>query len=105
MGRQKNLSKAKRQQKDEFYTLKEDVERELQNYTGLFVGKTVFCPCDDPERSQIFIYFVCNFEKLGLKRVIGTSFAAEPNRFTETGQMIIEGLGERRGKIAVVARS
>lgn len=72
-----NLNKAKKEKNDEFYTLLEDIEKEigggyLEYNPDLFKGKTVLCPCDDPTWSNFTLYFIQNFEKLGLKRLISS---------------------------------
>ena len=41
----------------------------------VFRGKTVLLPCDDPEWSNFTKYFAQNFEVLGLKKLISTSYA------------------------------
>jgi len=41
----------------------------------VFKGKTVLLPCDDPEWSNFTKYFAQNFDKLGLKKLISTSYA------------------------------
>ena len=63
----KNLTKAKNEKNDEFYTILSDIERELRHYKSHFNNKVVFCICDDPRVSNFFHYFSYNFEKLGLK--------------------------------------
>lgn len=74
----KNLRDAKRNKNDEFYTQLSDIEKELSHYTDFFKGKTVFCNCDDPYESNFFKYFALNFNALGLKKLIATSFCASP---------------------------
>ena len=37
---------------DEFYTLLEDIERELAFYKEQFRGKTIYCNCDNPQKSN-----------------------------------------------------
>lgn len=59
---------------DEFYTKREDVEKELSNYADFFKGKSVYCPCDGPQ-SQIFQWFADNFRSLGLNDLAATSFS------------------------------
>ena len=59
---------------DEFYTLLPDVEKELQHYD--FTGKIVYCPCDTSE-SAFVTYFVTNFKKLKLKKLIATAWNGE----------------------------
>ena len=73
-----NLQRAKNACDDEFYTLLEDIEKELQYYTQHFKGKTVFLNCDDPYESDFFKYFVMNFGHLGLKKLISVSYASSP---------------------------
>ena len=72
------LHKAKRKKKDEFYTLYSDIETELQHYD--FSGKTVYCNCDDGMRSNFFLYFMRNFEKLKLRKLICTGIGEDIDR-------------------------
>lgn len=73
------LSNAKAAKKDEFYTMFYDIETEMEAYLDynpdVFRGKTVLLPCDDPEWSNFTKYFAQNFEELGLKKLISTSYA------------------------------
>lgn len=75
------LSNAKKAKLDEFYTQYYDIEREVEAYLDynpdVFRGKTVLLPCDDPEWSNFTKYFAQNFERLGLKKLISTSYAIE----------------------------
>lgn len=64
------LHKAKKSKSDEFYTQLCDIESELIHYKSHFMGKIVFCNCDDPRKSNFFKYFAMNFEKLGIKELI-----------------------------------
>lgn len=73
-----NLNKAGKAKKDEFYTQLVDIENELRHYKDFFKGKTVFCNCDDPYESNFVKYFAMNFNALGLKKLIATSFANSP---------------------------
>lgn len=70
----KNLRKASKAKKDEFYTQLSDIEKELRHYKDHFKGKVVFCNCDDPRVSNFFHYFSFNFEQLGLKKLITTCY-------------------------------
>ena len=78
----KNLSNARNEKKDEFYTQYYDIEREVQAYLDynpdVFKGKTVFCNCDDPYESNFFKYFASNFNLLGLKKLIVTCYDGSP---------------------------
>lgn len=68
-----NLNIAKKEQNDEFYTLYEDIENELQHYKQYFYNKIVYCNCDVPDKSQFVQYFINNFQNLGLQKLIATS--------------------------------
>jgi len=74
----RQLYKAKQQKKDEFYTQLADIENELRHYKPHFNGKTVYCNCDDPYESNFFKYFASNFNALGLRRLLATSYAGSP---------------------------
>lgn len=60
-----------------------DIEEELRHYKNFFKNKTVFCNCDDPFESNFFKYFAMNFNFLGLKKLICTSFAGSPIGYSE----------------------
>lgn len=72
------LVNAKKNKNDEFYTQLIDIERELQYYKKHFKGKVVYCNCDDPFESNFFRYFVLNFNQLGLKSLVTTSYKSSP---------------------------
>ena len=59
---------------DEWYTDYATVESEVSHYVKQFEGKTVLCNCDDPYKSAFTNYFLRNFNKLGLKKLICTSY-------------------------------
>ena len=73
-GNNSNLGAAKRAKNDEFYTQLTDVEKELRHYRKHFRGATVLCNCDDPFESNFFKFFVLNFNRLGLKKLIATCY-------------------------------
>lgn len=74
----KYLHKASRAKNDEFYTQLVDIENELKHYKNQFRGKVVYCNCDDPFESNFFKYFAANFNALGLKKLITTSYVKSP---------------------------
>ena len=78
MARNSDLNSAKTARKDEFYTQLTDIEKEMRYYRKHFAGKTVLCNCDDPFESNFFKYFVLNFNRLGLKKLIATCYAGSP---------------------------
>ena len=73
----KLLHKAKKSKSDEFYTQYVDIQKEVEAYIeynpDTFRDKVVYCNCDDPYESNFFRYFVLNFERIGLKRLITTN--------------------------------
>jgi len=78
----KLLHRAKKSKNDEFYTQFSDIQKEIEAYLeydpNTFRGKVVYCNCDDPYESNFFRYFVLNFNKLGLKQLITTSYKPSP---------------------------
>lgn len=84
-----NLNNAKRAKSDEFYTQYVDIQKEIEAYLeydpDVFRNKIVYCNCDDPFESNFFRYFVLNFNKLGLKQLITTSYKPSPVANTQLG--------------------
>ena len=80
-----NLANAKTAKNDEFYTQYPDIQKEINAYLdydpNVFRGKTVLLPCDDPEWSNFTKFFAQNFELLGLKKMISTSYAPESKKY------------------------
>ena len=74
MAKNSNLHKAKEAKNDEFYTQYDEIQLELNHYEDKFEGKTVLCNCDDPFESNFCKFFLRNFNYLGLKRLICTSY-------------------------------
>ena len=68
------LHLARRQERDEFYTQRVDIENELYHYRDHFRGKVVYCNCDDPRVSEFTRYFREQFEFLGLRKLIVTCY-------------------------------
>lgn len=78
----RGLSAAKAAKQDEFYTQYVDIQKEVEAYLEFapdtFRGKVVYCNCDDPFESNFFKYFAANFNKLGLKKLVTTSYDGSP---------------------------
>ena len=74
----KNLRNANKAKKDEFYTQLSDIEKEIKYYKNQFKDKVVYCNADDPFESNFFKYFASNFNALGLKKLITTSYVSSP---------------------------
>lgn len=83
------LTNAKLAKNDEFYTQYPDIQKEIEAYLeydkDTFKGKVVYCNCDDPFESNFFRYFVLNFKRLQLKRLITTSYKPSPIANTQLG--------------------
>jgi len=88
----RNLHKANRAKKDEFYTQLVDIEKELKHYKEQFRDKVVYCNCDDPFESNFFKFFAANFNALGLKKLITTSFSGSPITGKQLSLLEMEGL-------------
>ena len=73
-----SLRASKAAQRDEFYTQLTDIENELKHYRKHFKDKVVLCNCDDPFESNFFKYFVLNFNRLGIKKLIATCYNGSP---------------------------
>ena len=73
----RNLNKARKAKNDEFYTLYPDIENELSHYEQHFKDKIVYCNCDNPRVSNFTRYFIINFQRLGLKKLICTAYNAK----------------------------
>ena len=88
----KNLRSANKAKKDEFYTQLSDIEKELKYYKSQFKDKIVYCNADDPFESNFFKYFASNFNALGLKKLITTSYVPSPIAGGQLPLFEIEGL-------------
>lgn len=84
-----NLQLARAAKNDEFYTQYGDIQKEIEAYlefdSNSFQNKVVYCNCDDPFESNFFRYFVLNFNRLGLKQLITTSYKPSPIANTQLG--------------------
>ncbi len=112
-----NLNAAKTAKNDEFYTLFEDIEKEMNAYLefdpDVFKDKTILLPCDDPEWSNFTKYFAQNFDRFGLKKLVSTSYAPnskpedipyQPTLFELEGSDFSEEKTRERGKIFTLVR-
>jgi hypothetical protein len=86
------LAKAKVAKQDEFYTQLGDISNELKHYKSHLQGKTILCNCDDPYESNFFKYFALNFNAIGLKKLIATSYHKSPIAGGQLPLFEIEGL-------------
>jgi hypothetical protein len=100
----KNLHQARAAKTDEFYTQLVDIEKELKHYKDQFRGKIVYCNCDNPFESNFFKYFASNFNSLGLKKLITTSYSGSPVAGSQLPLFEIEGLKTIKPKDAEAHR-
>ena len=106
----KELTKARNAARDEFYTRYEDIEKEMNAYPDAFRDKTVLLPCDDPSSSEFTRYFAANFTRLGLKKLISTSYAKgaknrQPDLFEINSSNYDPKKHDSRGKLFVITRN
>jgi hypothetical protein len=116
MANNTNLGAAKVAKNDEFYTQYADIQKEVNAYLeynpDTFRDKTILLPCDDPEWSNFTKFFAQNFERLGLKKLISTSYAVEskkwkdyePTLFETESPLFDEDKTRTHGKIFVLER-
>ncbi len=86
----KVLQKAQNVKNDEFYTRYEDIEKEINMYPAqIWQDKVVFCNCDDAvgdtktekDSSAFALFFIRNFSRLKLKRLICTHYNGKVDLF------------------------
>jgi hypothetical protein len=84
------MQRARKTKNDEFYTRYEDVEREVSMYDHeIWKDKVVLCNCDDAvdkddRRTSAFaLYFMKNFNELGLKKLICIHYSGGVDLFQQ----------------------
>ena len=75
---------------DEFMTLYEDVEAEMSFYADEFEDKCIYAPCDT-EQSAFYRYFLDNFKKLKIRKLIASHYEENADKVIVT---IVHGDGE-----------
>ena len=90
-----NLSTARREKNDEFYTQLSTIENEMKHYKQYFAGKVVYCNCDDARESNFFRFFQKKFSDYGLKKLITTSY----NENGHGSVLVYEGDTNGNGKL------
>jgi hypothetical protein len=70
----KSLGRARDVKNDEFYTLYDDIQAELNLYKDQLKDKVIYCNCDDPAESAFTDFFKLNFDYLGIKKLICTRY-------------------------------
>lgn len=93
------LNKAKyNSNTDEWYTDYASIEKEVVHYESQLNGKKIFCNCDDPYSSAFVKYFIHNFNKLKLKKLVCISYSKSVihiNRDNKGLILIIENMPNR----------
>ena len=100
-----NTAKYSSENTDEWYTTYETIAEEIAHYEDSFSGKTVLCNCDDPYESNFCYFFLRNYNRLKLKKLICTSYAGSKidqiqdnvqlslDLFFENGEPVMVGQG------------
>ena len=90
-GKNLNLSKAKSEKNDEYFTRIEDIEAELSHYTEFIHGKRILCNCNDIPGTSFFDYFVSKFNETGIQSVTGVGYSEHGNgmKYVFDGNSII----------------
>lgn len=70
-----HLNRAAAVKDDEFYTLYEDIEKELVHYKEYLAGKSVYCCCDNPDVSNFWKYLHEHFSEYKLKSLTCTFYS------------------------------
>ena len=80
----KKLHEARKVKDDEFYTLYDDIAEEMDYFKDKFDNKKIFFPCDNPQNSNFFKFFVNKFEEYNICKMyflyLGADFAYEVNK-------------------------
>lgn len=76
--KRRDLIGAKKRRDDEYYTRLQDIEnmasKVLKYSPDMFKGRRVLLPCDDPNYSKFVEFFANNYDSLGLKGLVASSF-------------------------------
>lgn len=103
MAKIEDMTAAKRNKKDEFYTQYDVIQEEANAYLEYdehtFQGKTIFLPCDDPVWSNFTRFFAQNFDQLGLKKLISTSYAPNSNKNKYRQYSLFEAIGDESSEV------
>jgi len=95
------MNKAQKVDNDEFYTRYEDIEKEIAMYDkSIWKDKCVFCNCDDAidekngktnekKTSSFALFFINNFKKLELKKLICTHYSSVIDLFNAGSKGIV----------------
>ena len=74
---------------DEWYTDYKTIENEVNHYESQFKRKKVLCNCDDPYESAFAKYFLKNFHRFKLKKLVCISYAKSAMHSSEDGRGLL----------------
>ncbi len=74
---------------DEWYTDYKTIENEVNHYESQFYGKKILCNCDDPYESAFAKYFLRNFNRFKLKKLVCISYAKSAMHSSEDGRGLL----------------
>ncbi len=74
---------------DEWYTDYKTIEDEVSHYESQFNGKKVLCNCDNPYESDFVKYFLRNFNRLKLKKLVCISYAKSAMNSSEDDKGLV----------------
>ena len=78
----KGMLRAQVNQQDEFYTKYDTIADELVYYRNFLRGKSVYCNCDDPRKSNFWMYLKRHFDDFGLSGLISTFYGEDAFKTT-----------------------
>lgn len=74
---------------DEWYTDYKTIENEVNHYESQLNGKKILCNCDDPYESAFVKYFLKNFNRFKLKKLVCISYAKSAMHSSEDGRGLL----------------
>jgi len=84
------LNKAKHSKNtDEWYTDYRTIEKEVIHYESQLNEKKILCNCDDPYESAFAKYFIKNFNKLKLKKLVCISYSKSVMHTSKNDQGLV----------------
>ena len=73
----RHLSNAQRKDNDEYYTGRETAVEFIDSISSALFGKSVYCNCDEYDKSEIVKELKRRFEELRLKKLVATSYTGK----------------------------
>lgn len=73
----RHLNNAQRKDNDEYYTGRETAVEFIDSISSALFGKSVYCNCDEYDKSEIVKELKRRFEELRLKKLVATSYTGK----------------------------